>query len=116
MLYNRCGVSGEIEEYYDFEIVPGFSTPDWAKGAVMYQIYTDRFYNGDPSNDVETREYYYIGGYSSRVTDWSKYPEKMGVREFYGGDLQGTLDRVLSAGPGRSGAVFQSAVCLAVQP
>ena len=38
---------------------------DWAKGAVMYQIYTDRFYNGDPSNDVETREYYYIGGYSS---------------------------------------------------
>ena len=48
----------------------------------MYQIYTDRFYNGDPSNDVETREYYYIGGYSSRVTDWSKYPDKMGVREF----------------------------------
>ena len=92
--YNRCGVSGEIEEYYDFEIVPGFSTPDWAKGAVMYQIYTDRFYNGDPSNDVETREYYYIGGYSSRVTDWSKYPEKMGVREFYGGDLQGVIDKL----------------------
>ena len=60
----------------------------------MYQIYTDRFYNGDPSNDVETREYYYIGGYSSRVTDWSKYPDKMGVREFYGGDLQGVIDKL----------------------
>lgn len=92
--YGRCGVSGEAEEFYDFEIVPGFSTPDWAKGAVMYQIYTDRFYNGDPSNDVETREYYYIGGYSSRVTDWSKYPDKMGVREFYGGDLQGVIDKL----------------------
>ena len=33
-------------------------TPDWAKGAVMYQIYTDRFCNGDPSNDVLTNEYY----------------------------------------------------------
>ena len=59
-------------EFYNFVIVPGFSTPDWAKGAVMYQIYTDRFYNGDPSNDVETNEYYYIGGYSSRVKDWGE--------------------------------------------
>ncbi len=92
--YGRCGVSKEIEEFYDFEIVPGFSTPDWAKGAVMYEIYTDRFYNGDPTNDVETREYYYIGGYSQRVTDWNKYPDKMGVREFYGGDLQGVIDKL----------------------
>ena len=38
-----------------FVMAPGFSTPDWAKGAVIYQIYTDRFYNGDPENDVETR-------------------------------------------------------------
>ena len=92
--YNQCGTAGEIVEFYNFVIVPGFSTPNWAKGAVMYQIYTDRFYNGDPSNDVETNEYYYIGGYSSRVKDWGKYPATMGVREFYGGDLRGVMEKL----------------------
>lgn len=92
--YSRCGVSKEIVELYEFVIVPGFSTPDWAKGAVMYQIFTDRFYNGDPSNNVETNEYYYIGGYSRKVTDWNKYPDNMGVREFYGGDLQGVIEKL----------------------
>ena len=92
--YNRCGVSKEVVEFYDFVIAPGFSTPDWAKGAVMYQIYTDRFYNGDKSNDVESNEYFYIGGYSRNVTDWNKYPDTMGVREFYGGDLKGVMDKL----------------------
>ena len=92
--YGRCGISREILEYYNFVVVPGFSTPDWAKGAVMYQIFTDRFYNGDKSNDVETNEYYYIGEYSQRVTNWDKYPANMGVREFYGGDLQGVMDKL----------------------
>ena len=92
--YGRCGISREILEYYNFVVVPGFSTPDWAKGAVMYQIFTDRFYNGDKSNDVETNEYYYIGDYSRRVTNWDKYPANMGVREFYGGDLQGVMDKL----------------------
>lgn len=92
--YGRCGISREILEYYNFVVVPGFSTPDWAKGAVMYQIFTDRFYNGDKSNDVETNEYYYIWDYSQRVTNWDKYPANMGVREFYGGDLQGVMDKL----------------------
>ncbi len=74
--------------------MPGFSTPDWAKGAVMYQIYMDRFCNGDPYNDVETSEYFYIGDYSTSVTDWNKYPAAMGVREFYGGDMKGVLDKL----------------------
>lgn len=92
--YNRCGISEVRSDIYNFRIVPGFSTPEWAKGAVMYQIYTDRFCNGDPSNDVEDNEYYYIGGYSRKVTDWSKYPDVMGVREFYGGDLKGVMDKL----------------------
>ena len=92
--YGRCGISREILEYYNFVVVPGFSTPDWAKGAVMYQIFTDRFYNGDKSNDVETNEYYYIGDYSRRLTNWDKYRANMGVREFYGGDLQGVMDKL----------------------
>ena len=92
--YNQRGVCDREMPEYAFEIMPGFSTPDWAKGAVMYQIFTDRFYNGDPGNDVEDGEYIYIGEPSVRVKDWNKYPAKMGIREFYGGDLKGVLDKM----------------------
>ena len=34
--YSRCGISDTHSDIYDFRIVPGFSTPEWAKGAVMY--------------------------------------------------------------------------------
>ncbi len=92
--YDKAGVCDNRTGWYDFTITPGFKTPDWAKGAVMYQIYTDRFFNGDPTNTVETREYSYIGDYSVKVDDWNKYPATMGVREFYGGDLQGVWDKL----------------------
>ncbi len=92
--YNKCGVSRDLQQNKSFCLCPGFSTPDWAKGAVMYQIFTDRFCNGDPSNDVEQNEYIYIGEGTSRVTDWNKFPAQMGVREFYGGDLQGVIDKL----------------------
>lgn len=55
----------------------------------MYQIFVDRFYNGDTNNDVESGEYMYIGEPCTKVDDWDKYPALMGVREFYGGDLKG---------------------------
>lgn len=92
--YDLRGVTKDINEYYHFRLIPGFRTPDWAKGAVFYQIYVDRFCNGDPGNDVLTNEYQYIGDKSVRVEDWDKYPAAMGVREFYGGDLQGVLDKM----------------------
>ena len=93
-LYDTRGVVKEAMPEYQFRIIPGFKTPAWAKGAVMYQIYVDRFYNGDPSNDVLTGEYQYINDKTVRVEDWYKYPAAMGVREFYGGDLQGVLDKM----------------------
>ena len=92
--FNSRGISKDIQEYYNFRLIAGFRTPTWAKGAVMYQIFVDRFYNGDKSNDVLTNEYTYLDGYSEQVTDWGKYPAQMGVREFYGGDLQGVLDKM----------------------
>lgn len=92
--YNRCGVSERVVSDYDYVVCPGFRTPKWAKGAVMYQIFTDRFCNGAPDNDVEDREYYYIGDYSRKVTDWNRYPATMDVREFYGGDLKGVWDKL----------------------
>ena len=92
--FNKMGAMKTLEPFFNYKITPGFSTPDWAKGAVIYQIYVDRFANGDPTNDVLDREYIYIGEPVSRVTDWEKYPAQMGVREFYGGDLQGVLDHL----------------------
>ncbi len=92
--YNNVGLCNSVEEYYNFTMTPGFHTPDWAKGAVFYQIYVDRFYNGDRSNDVEDNEYIYIGEGTSKVTDWNKYPAAMGVREFYGGDIAGVMQKL----------------------
>lgn len=92
--YDSRGLVHEVNEYYDFVIIPGFKTPDWAKGAVMYQIYVDRFCNGDPTNDVVTNEYFYIGEPVRKVDDWERYPAQMDVRKFYGGDLQGVIDKM----------------------
>ena len=92
--YNNQGVCMKHEGRMDFEIYPGFDTPKWAKGAVMYQIYVDRFLNGDPTNDVVTGEYHYIGDKSVQVEQWNKIPAVMGVREFYGGDLQGIMNKL----------------------
>lgn len=94
LYYNQCGVFDEVIDEYAFEIMPGFATPDWAKGAVMYQIFVDRFYNGDPDNDVVDGEYIYIGEPCVQVKDWDKYPASMGIREFYGGDLKGVLEKM----------------------
>lgn len=92
--YNKKGISRDVNEWLSFSIMPGYKTPDWAKGAVMYQIYVDRFCNGDRTNDVVDREYSYIGEHVCEVTDWNKYPAAMGVREFYGGDLAGVIKKL----------------------
>lgn len=92
--YNRLGPSAEYGEGSDFRITPGFHTPEWAKGAVMYQIFVDRFCRGDKDNDVLSREYVYIGRPVHRVEDWGRNPSTMDVGCFYGGDLQGVWDKL----------------------
>ena len=93
-IYDRRGVARDVQDYYDFTVVPGRRYPDWAKGAVMYQIYVDRFCNGDTSNDVLSHEYNYIGEHVQKVDDWYQNPAEMDVREFYGGDLQGVINKL----------------------
>jgi cyclomaltodextrinase len=53
-----------------------FHVPDWAKGAVMYQIFPERFYNGDPLNDP------------NGTVEWNSIPTR---ENFFGGDLKGIL-------------------------
>jgi len=56
-----------------------FHTPNWVKHAVFYQIFPDRFANGDPSNDP------------ANVQPWGTPPTP---HNFMGGDLQGILQKL----------------------
>ena len=60
----------------------------------MYQIFVDRFCNGDPANDVEDGEYIYIGEPVKKVKNWTEAPAAMDIRRFHGGDLKGVLDKL----------------------
>ena len=91
---DRFGVTDDIRPQYRFCIRAGFSTPDWAKGAVMYQILVDRFARGDTTNDVLNDEYNYISGHVHHVDDWERYPREFDVTEFYGGDIEGVRQKL----------------------
>ena len=88
------------------------TVPAWAKDAIWYQIFPERFWNGDPSNDPTPQDLQ--GGWPYRIpeqwrvnpwtADWYKiqpwekhynmpFYDVTGLRRF-GGDLQGVLDRL----------------------
>jgi alpha-glucosidase len=96
--YNAQGPSSSEPSLGDFYIVPGFTVPAWTRSGVMYQIFPDRFYNGDPSNDVQNNEYTY-DGYPTIQKNWGDSPQTGNGTEnnnvFFGGDLQG-VDQKLS--------------------
>ena len=54
--YNRLGCVENAQPEYNFSFLPGFKVPDWAKSTVFYQIFPDRFCNGNSKNDVEDNE------------------------------------------------------------
>ena len=92
--YNRLGVTEELHTEYAFSIFPDFFIPSWVKGAVMYQIFVDRFYNADGTNNVEDREYIYLGRPVQAVRDWKAKVEPFDVHRFYGGDLKGVWKKL----------------------
>lgn len=83
-----------------------YYTPEWAKHVIWYQIFPERFWNGDPSNDPNRKR---VGGpkgwkLSPWTGDWYKRSEwekslgdsfRDGVfKRRYGGDLQGIIDKL----------------------
>ena len=92
--YTKYGYFDDFKDEGRFEIIRDFTTPDWAKGAVMYQIYPDRFCNGDVSNDVKTNEYVYLEHMVKQAENWDELPAVKDVNRFYGGDLQGVIDKL----------------------
>jgi len=91
--YNKQGLRENLAEHYNFRIVPGLKTPDWAKGALMYQIFVDRFNNGDTANDVQSHEYAYLG-VTPKALPWGSDITVGDFCNFYGGDLQGIMDKM----------------------
>lgn len=55
------------------------SIPDWVPDTVMYQIFPDRFYNGDPRNDPPGTQ------------PWGGAPTR---DNFFGGDLEGIIKKL----------------------
>ena len=92
--YNKQGLHQGVDTAFHFKFFPDFEVPEWAVGAVMYQIYVDRFYNGDKSNDVATNEYTYLGRVSKKIEDWNALPLADDICNFYGGDLQGVMAKM----------------------
>ena len=92
--YGKNGLSDRAADVQPFTVRPHFSVPDWARGAVWYQIFPDRFANGDPSNDPEDGEYCDKTGVSCRHADWEEPVTDGDFNCFYGGDLQGIIDHL----------------------
>ena len=85
------------EHTYDFVLLTDYVQPTWVKDAVFYQIFPERFCNGDPSNDVKTGEYTQDGYSSIRMEHWDDTPltyEQGHCMDFYGGDLRGIRGKI----------------------
>lgn len=82
---------------YDFVLLADYVQPEWVKEAVFYQIFPERFCNGDPTNDVRDGEYSQSGYPTIHVADWNQPAMPYGQShclDFYGGDLQGILQKI----------------------
>jgi alpha-glucosidase len=93
--YNALGVIAHYPtDANDFKLLADYEAPAWVRDAVFYQIFPDRFADGDPSNNVRNGAYSYEGRQVvARV--WGELPRRAsGAREFFGGDLQGIAQRL----------------------
>lgn len=94
--YNNLGVRRWMSvDDWDFKLLADFAAPEWVFDTIFYQIFPDRFYNGDPSNDVEDNEYSREGHPTVKL-EWGEIPwkwEKAGSMDFFGGDLQGIAQK-----------------------
>lgn len=85
-----------VWEERDYRIAcydPYGTPPEWVRDQVIYQIFPDRFAQGDPSNlkkglpQTNGRPVIY-----NKWTDLPEHPPK--GRDFYGGDLRGVIDKL----------------------
>jgi len=96
--YNQLGVQDMfVDEIYSFCILADYEHPSWVKDYVFYQIYPDRFYNGNPGISVKEGEYEFFGFPTQKIADWTKEPAEFSEAhcvDFYGGDLWGIEQKI----------------------
>lgn len=95
--YNQLEVTNyPPAEEFDFRIIAGYESPEWVKKSVFYQIFPDRFHNGNPDNDVRDNEYFFEG-HPTIKKSWgektAEYSEAFCL-DFYGGDLEGIKEKI----------------------
>ncbi|MBU1900051.1 glycoside hydrolase family 13 protein, partial [Myxococcota bacterium] len=84
---------------------PGFEVPAWLREAIIYQVFPDRFRDGDPQNNRPPGSFHYGGESLARsgAAAWNTAICDPGVegpcagswsKNFYGGDLNGLADKV----------------------
>ena len=85
------------DESRDFVILADFKGAEWVSNSVFYQIYPERFCNGNPKLSVKDGEYSYQGFETIAIKDWNTpakgYPEVRNL-DFYGGDLEGIIQKL----------------------
>lgn len=95
--YNASGLhSYTPTDAEDFRLLADPASPSWLRDSVFYQIFPDRFANGDPGNNVRDGEYDYRG-LPVKARRWGEPPSAGGgaaMVEFYGGDLAGIQSRL----------------------
>ncbi len=88
-------VDYEPLDHTDFRILADYHTPAWIHDSVFYQVYPDRFANGDPSNDPQPHHYEYRG-HRPITLPWGapKPPHSAFTTTFYGGDIPGIIQHL----------------------
>ena len=102
--YNGSGLQRHVPtDLEDFKLLADYATPAWLREAVFYQIFPDRFADGDPANNVRDGEWTY-GGHPAQARPWGEAPSNIphaDLVEFFGGDLPGVeqhLDDLIDLG------------------
>lgn len=69
--------------------------PSWATSQVFYQVFPERFANGNPALTPKANEYKYLGKRDIVVKEWLEEPSwSTGAYEFFGGDLLGLQSKL----------------------
>ena len=72
-----------------------FTTPDWAKGAVIYQVFPDRFYKHEDCDLTGKLQPYTVHKDWNEEVDWMPTPEGLVLNnDFYGGNFRGITEKM----------------------
>ena len=86
----------EAGDRWQLSVCPtDFETPDWAKGATIYQIFPDRFHASGRVNLEGKLEPYTVHKYWHEEVEWKPTPEGVVLNnDFYGGNFQGITEKL----------------------